>query len=188
MLQIGNTIISLDILRKKFICDIQQCKSACCIEGDTGAPLTDEEVEIISNNLPVILAYMGLEGIQTVEQKGFFMLDSENEKVTSLVNNKECVFLVFENNVGQCTIELAYNDKKTCFQKPLSCHLFPMRVKEYKNFRAINLIERDICKGAFISGEKRGMPVYRFLEMALIRKFGKEWYDELCYAAENLDL
>ncbi len=185
MLQIDNTIISLDLIEKKFVCDLQACKGECCVAGDSGAPLTINEISILEEIYPEIEPYLSDKGKKIIKEKGVFEIDIENDKVTPLIDNKECAYLVYENNIAVCAIEKAYFDKKINFRKPLSCFLYPVRIKEYKDFTAVNYDQWDICKPAQILGEKLGTPVYKFLKEPLIQKFGNEWFEKLEYAAKN---
>ena len=185
MLQIDNTLISLDLIEKKFVCDLKSCHGECCIAGDSGAPLTIDEISILEKIYPKIEPYLSHEGKKIINEKGVFEVDIENDTVTPLINNKECAYLIYENNIAVCGIEKAYNDKKINFQKPISCFLYPVRIKEYKDFTAVNYDEWDICKPARILGEKTGTPVYKFLKEPLIKRFGKKWFENLEFAAKN---
>lgn len=188
MLQIEDTIISLDLIEEKFICDIPKCLGACCIEGESGAPLEQEEVAIIEDLLPEIIDDLSEKSKEVISKEGVATVDQEGDLVTSIVNGKECVFTYFdEKGICNCAIEKAFNEGKTDFRKPISCYLYPVRIKQYKDFRGINIDKWDICKVARELGKKEGVPVYKFLEDPLIRKFGQDWYDQLCYAANNMD-
>ncbi|MBU0764274.1 MAG: DUF3109 family protein [Bacteroidetes bacterium] len=187
MLQIENTIVSLDIPEKKFYCDLKSCRGACCIQGESGAPLTDEETGILNEIFPVIKPFMQEDGIRTVEKHGIFVIDSDNEKVTPLIEGRECAFAAFKDNIAYCTIEYAYQKGLISFRKPVSCHLFPVRVKEYKDFTAVNFEDWKTCRTSGIYGEIHGIPLHEFLKEALIRRFGREWYDRLKYSADHLD-
>ncbi len=187
MLQIENTIISLDVLEKKFLCDISKCKGACCIHGDSGAPLDDNELTILEDIYPIIKEYLTEEGIKAVEEQGIHLIDSEGDNVTPLVNNKECAYTIVENGITLCAIEKAYNNKKVDFKKPVSCHLYPIRVKKYKDFDGVNYDQWDICKDAAVKGNRLGIPVYIAVKDALIRKYGKDWFDQLDYSYKNIE-
>jgi hypothetical protein len=186
MLQIQGSLISLDVIEKKFCCDLSKCKGACCIEGDSGAPLSDEETAIIEEEYEYFKAYMRPEGVESVEQQGTWVIDVENDKVTPLINGKECVYVIFEEGIAKCAIEKAFFENKTSFRKPISCHLYPIRTKKYRDFEAVNYYEWHICQPALIHGQETGLYVYKFLKDPLTRKFGKEWYKELTIAAEAL--
>lgn len=186
MLQIDNTIISLDIIESHFVCDLKKCLGKCCVLGDYGAPIEEQEIQIIEKNLDKIRPYMSPTGLSTIESTEFYTKDDENEYVTSLIDGKECVFVYFEENIAKCAIEKAYNDKKIAFQKPVSCHLYPIRIQKYNSFIAVNYNKWKICSTAIIKGDVTNIPVYRFLKDPLIRKFGKEWYEELEIAVQSL--
>ncbi len=187
MIQVDDKIISFDVFEKQFVCDLSACKGACCVEGDAGAPLADKELDILPNIYNEVKSYMRTEGIAEIEKQGFFVLDGDGDKTTPLVKNKECAFVVFdENNIAKCSIEQAYNDGKINFKKPISCHLFPIRIKEYRDFDAVNYEAINICKPACFCGESLRVPVYRFLKEPLIRLYGEEWYDKLTEAARLL--
>ena len=182
MIQVEDKIISLDIFEKHFVCDLNACKGACCIEGDAGAPLSREEEKILGKIYEKVKPYMREEGITEIENQGVAVYDEEGDLTTPLVNNKECAFVIFENGITKCTIEKAYNDGVVDFKKPISCHLFPIRIKEYRDFDAVNYEEIKICKPACECGSKLEVPVYVFLKEPLIRKYGEDWYKELLEA------
>ena len=186
MIQIEDKIISLDVFEKHFLCDLNACKGACCVEGESGAPLLKEEEEILNDIYESIKPYMKKDGIKEVENQGISVIDTEGELTTTLVNNKECSFVIFENGITKCTIEKAYLDGKVDFIKPISCHLFPIRIKPYRNFDAINYEKIKICKPACEFGRKSEVPVYDFLKTPLIRKYGKDWYGKLLEAVKLL--
>lgn len=185
MLQIDNTIISFDLIEKKFICDLKSCHGECCIAGDSGAPLTIDEISILEEIYPKIKPFLTDKGQKIIDEKGVFEIDIENDRVTPLIENKNCAYLIFEDNIAICGIEKAFLSKKINFRKPLSCFLYPIRIKEYKDFIAVNYDQWEICKPARVLGEKIGTPVYKFLKEPLIQKFGKEWFNKLDFAAKN---
>lgn len=186
MLQIDDKIMSLDVIEKRFVCDLGACKGACCVEGDSGAPLDMDELELIEEVYPIVHPYMREEGIDAVERQGAYTIDSDGDYVTPLINNKECAFVIFEDGVAKCAIEKAYFDKLIDWRKPVSCHLYPIRIKKYKDFDAVNYDKSDICKAAVKSGNDSGVVVYEFVKDALVRKYGEEFYSKLDYAAKNL--
>ena len=186
MIQVENKIISMDIFEKHFVCDLNACKGACCVEGDSGAPLLIEEEKILEDIYEKVKPYMREDGIDEVENQGVAVYDSDQELTTPLVNNRECAFVTFEKGISLCSIEKAYLDGETDFKKPISCHLFPIRIKEYRDFDAINYEEIKICEPACECGSKLEMPVYTFLKEPLIRKYGADWYNELLEAAKLL--
>ncbi|WP_423126474.1 DUF3109 family protein [Gaoshiqia sp. Z1-71] len=186
MLEIGKTIVSFDVLEEHFLCDLIKCKGSCCVEGESGAPLTQEEALTIEKDYPVIEPYMTPEGKTVVELQGTSMIDSDGDLVTPLVNNQECAFTFKdEHGITKCAIEKAFLEGKTDFRKPVSCHLFPIRITEYKRFDAINYQELDICKPGRDCGKGQKLPLFQFLKEPLIRKYGKDWYEQLSYAAEE---
>ena len=187
MLQIGKTIISLDVIQKEFCCDLDKCKGACCVDGDSGAPLTLDEAIQIEEMYPDFAEYLSDMNKAEIEKQGFSVIDSDGDLVTPIVGNNECVFtFTDEAGITKCAIEKAYFEKHLAFRKPVSCHLFPIRITEYKRFDAVNYQELDICKPGRICGKSNGMPLWQYLKEPLIRKYGQEWYKEFTYAAENL--
>ncbi|MCX6328829.1 MAG: DUF3109 family protein [Bacteroidia bacterium] len=186
MLRINDIIFSFDILEKKFKCDLPACKGNCCRYGDSGAPISKEEVHILDKIWPVVKAYLRPEGIKAIEERGISVIDFENDNVTPLIDNAECAYTVLEGNILRCGIEKAWADRKISFQKPVSCHLFPVRIKLFSDFKAVNYEELAICSGACKKGSREGIYVYEFLKEPLIRAFGEKIYKELCIAAEEL--
>jgi len=186
MLRIGDTIFSFDILEKKFRCSLPACQGNCCRYGDFGAPLSAAEVHILDDIWPEIIPYLRPEGVAALEEKGRSVTDIENEKVTPLIGNEECAYTVLKDNIFMCGIEQAWSDGKISFRKPLSCHLFPVRIKYYSDFKAVNYEELAICSPARKTGEEEGIYVYEFLKEPLIRVLGEECYQELCIAAIEL--
>ena len=184
MLEIGNTIVSLDLFTKYFICDYKACKGICCEDGDGGAPLTAEEDEKIKSILPEILPLLPRKAKEIIEKQGTSYIDEEGDLVTSIIGNRECVFSYRDKDGWKCAIETAYNAGKVDFKKPISCHLYPVRLTEYPKFTAVNFHKWDICDWALAYGKREKVPVYKFLKEPLIRKFGEEWYAELEEAAE----
>ncbi len=188
MIEIGRTIISRDIFEQQFICDLLKCKGACCVEGDSGAPLTPEEAEIIRKNYPEFEVYLPEEHKKEIVKQGYSVIDEDKDLVTPLVNNRQCAYSFYDENGSlKCSIEKAFNEGRTSFRKPMSCHLFPIRVTEYKRFDALNYEELDVCKPGRECGKSMKMPLYRFLKEPLVRKYGEEWYREVELAAEYLN-
>jgi len=186
MIQVQDKIISLDIFEKHFVCDLNACKGACCVEGDSGAPLLKEEEKILDEIYEKVKPYMRKEGITEIENQGVAVYDLEGDLTTPLINNRECAFVVEENGINLCSIEKAFIDEKIEFKKPISCHLFPIRIKEYRDFDAVNYEEIKICKPACECGNKLEVPVYAFLKEPLIRKYGEDWYNALFKIASSL--
>lgn len=188
MIQIGDAIVSFDIFVKKFSCDLTHCKGICCVEGDSGAPLEKEEPDRIRANYEQIRSYMKPEGIAAVEEQGFSIIDCEGDLVTPLMQGEACAYAIEENGNYWCAIEKAWSEGKCDFRKPISCHLYPIRITKYDGFEALNYNRWEICRCACLKGEKEGMPLYRFLKQALIDKYGEEWYEQLEYAAREIEL
>jgi hypothetical protein len=186
MLRIDDTIFSFDILEKQFKCDLPRCLGNCCRYGDSGAPLSDDEVDILEKIWPEVKPYLRPEGVDVIENEGTSILDFENDNVTPLIGKEECAYALLRENIFMCGIEKAYSEGKISFRKPLSCHLFPARIKKYSGFMAVNYQELSICHHAVESGRKEGVYVYEFLKIPLIRALGEETYNELCKAAEEL--
>jgi hypothetical protein len=186
MLRIDDTIFSFDILEKKFRCNLPKCLGSCCRYGDSGAPLSADEAQILKDIWVTVKPYLRSEGIAAIEEKGTSVTDFENDKVTPLIGNEECAYTIFKDNIYFCGIEKAWTDGKISFRKPLSCHLFPARIKYYSGFRAVNYEELTICSPARVTGEREGLFVYEFLKEPLIRALGQELYKELCIAAKEL--
>jgi hypothetical protein len=187
MLQIDDTLISLDIIEKKFACDILHCKGACCIEGDSGAPLEPEEAEKIKNDIEKIKPYLQKEGSKTIDKEGVYVIDSDGDMVTPLIDGAECAFTIFNNGIAQCGIEIAWQNGHSSLRKPISCWLYPVRINKYKSYSAVNYHKWDICKNALIKGTNENVPLYVFLKEPLIQRFDNEWYEQLKIAAEHLN-
>ena len=186
MIQIDDKLISEDLFSEEFVCNLAKCKGICCVEGDAGAPLDEDETRILDEIYPKIKSYLRPEGIQAIEEQGTYTLDFEGDLVTPLVNNAECAYVIFdEKGYTKCAIEKAYEDGVIDWQKPISCHLYPIRITEYSNFSAINYHEWDICSDACTLGKELGVKVYQFLKKPLIRKYGEEFYQTLSEAAEE---
>ena len=180
MFQLGKTIVSEDILEKDFICNLSACKGACCIDGDAGAPLGKDETKILEDIYPKVKPFLRQEGIDVIEAQGTFITTEDGEFETPLINGADCAYVIFDDkNVALCAIEEAYNQGEVTWKKPVSCHLYPIRVQNYTEFSAVNYHKWQICDDACILGEELGVPVYKFVKEALIRKFGEDWYAEL---------
>jgi len=180
MLIVGDKLVSEDLFEKQFVCDLNACKGACCVEGDAGAPIREDEVGVMEDELHNILPFLTEEGRAVIKAEGSFTIDYEGDLVTPLVDNKHCAYTVFdEKGIAGCGIELAWKAGKTTFRKPVSCHLYPVRVQEQKEYTELNYHKWNICKPACACGSKLKVPVYKFLKEALIRAYGEEWYAEL---------
>lgn len=188
IIQVGNVLVSPDIFTEKFCCDLDKCKGQCCVEGDAGAPVTLDEIGGIEDSLDTVWTDMSASAQAIVDKQGVAYVDQEGDLVTSIVNGKDCVFTCYENGCCLCALERAYRSKKTDFVKPISCALYPIRVKAFNNDTfGINYNRWDVCKDAVIKGKELNLPVYKFLEGPLTRRFGVEWYKELCEVAEQLE-
>ncbi len=180
MFQLGKTIVSEEVIKKDFVCNLSACKGACCIDGDAGAPLDKEEIEMLEAIYPKVKPFLREEGIKAIEEQGTYITTEEGELETPLINNADCAYVVFdENEVAMCGIEEAYNQGEINWKKPVSCHLYPVRVSDYTEFSAVNYHRWQICDDACELGNELGVPVYKFVKEALIRKFGEDWYMEL---------
>lgn len=185
MLQIGNTLVSLDLIEKFFCCDLDKCHGECCIEGDAGAPVSNEELDKIKEILPEIWDDLLPQAKEVINRQGVGYVDEDGDLVTSIVDGKNCVFTCYgENGMCFCAIEKAFREGRIDFYKPISCHLYPVRLTEYPTFTSVNYHRWKICKAAEVLGRSSNIRLYQFLEQPLVRKFGKEWYDELCIACE----
>ena len=187
MLQIQDTIISLDIIEESFVCDLSICKGVCCVEGNSGAPVEESEIACLEKALPCVWDDISPDAKKVIEKQGTVYRDIEGEYVTSIVAGADCVFTCYdENGCCQCALEKAFKEGKIDFYKPISCHLYPVRVARYKGFRAVNYHRWSVCQAAVALGKKQGVKVYQFLKEPLIRKFGEEWYEQLCIASKEL--
>lgn len=187
VIEIGDKLVSTELFEKEFVCNLGACKGVCCVEGDDGAPLTLDEVDKLEENIEDIKPYMNKAGLEQIAKEGVFYMDRDNEPVTALNEGKECSFVTKqEDGIYKCTIEQAYNDGKIDFNKPISCHLYPIRVKEYKSFTSLNYDSWPICSDACKLGEELKVSVYRFLKDPILRAYGADFYAELEKAAEEL--
>lgn len=180
MFQLRKTIVSEDLLEKDFVCNLSACKGACCIDGEAGAPLNKEETKKLEEIYPKVKPFLRKEGIDAIEEQGVWITSDFGELETPLVNHKECAYVIFDDKeTALCGIEEAYNKGVIDWKKPISCHLYPVRIKEYSEFAAVNYNKWDICDDACVLGKELQVPVYRFVKEALIRKFGEAWYSDL---------
>jgi hypothetical protein len=172
--------VSDDIADEMFICDLEKCKGACCVEGELGAPLADHELAILDSELESIRPFLSKEGLAEIEKQGSSVLDPDGEYSTPTINGRECVYAVYEKD-GKlaCGIEKAWQAGKSGFRKPISCHLYPIREVRYPKFLALNYHKWGICSPACALGKKMNLPLYKFLKEPLIRRFGDDWYHEL---------
>ncbi|MFT4522490.1 MAG: hypothetical protein ACI8ZN_001440 [Bacteroidia bacterium] len=183
-----NTLISDALLQERFACNVSVCKGACCIEGDKGAPITEDEITIIENDLPAIYTELSDEHKSFIDANGFWERDTDGEAVTTCLPDGRCAFVhTRKNGTLSCAIENAYYNNKTTFIKPISCHLYPVRIKQFDSYTALNYHESNLCKAACARGQEENVKVYQFVENALRRRFGDAWYDALVEIDEGLD-
>lgn len=185
MIIIGQTLVSEELLEEQFVCDLNACKGACCIEGESGAPLEQDELLKLEDSLEAVRPYMRPEGIAVIDAEGPYTVDVDGDFVTSLVGKHgECAFVTFdEKGIAKCSLEQAYNDGRTSWKKPISCHLYPIRLAQLKEYVAVNYHRWQVCEPACACGKSLKVPVYKFLKEPLIRRFGEAWYSELEEAA-----
>ncbi|TXE16279.1 DUF3109 family protein [Psychroserpens burtonensis] len=186
MFQLGKTIVSEDIIEKDFLCNLSACKGACCIDGDAGAPLEAKEAQILKEIYPKLKPFLRQEGIDAIEKQGTSTTTSFGDLETPLIHGADCAYVIFDDKkTALCGIEEAYNQGEVSWKKPVSCHLYPVRVKEYSEFSAVNYDKWEICDDACALGKELQVPIYKFVKEALIRKFGEDWYMELENVAEK---
>ncbi|HSW68233.1 MAG TPA: DUF3109 family protein, partial [Bacteroidales bacterium] len=176
---INNILVSDEVMTTYFACDIGRCKGACCVAGEAGAPLLDEEIGLLEDYLDDIIPYMTARGVATIRQTGVFCYDAEGGYVTPLNEGKECAFAFFTGGIARCAIEKASEHGIVPIPKPISCHLYPVRATFNGSFYRLNLHKWSICAKGYVRGRKDGLLLYRFLKQALIRKFGAGWYETL---------
>ena len=187
MFQLGKALISEDIIEKDFVCNLSACKGICCVSGEAGAPLDEEETEILNAIYPKVKPFMRSKGIAAVESQGAFVTTADGDLETPLVKGEECAYVVFnEKGTALCAIEEAYNKGVVGWKKPISCHLYPIRITDYTEFSAVNYHKWEICDDACSLGKELKVPVYKFVKEALIRKFGEDWFAELEKVASEM--
>lgn len=190
ILQIGEILISSDILTAEFCCDLDVCKGACCVEGDAGAPITLDEVMLIEEQVDEVWDELSASAQATIDKQDVAYTDQEGDLVTNIVNGKDCVFTCYENGLCLCALERAARRKASGtspFIKPISCALYPIREKTFSDGTiALNYHQWDVCRCAREKGKSLHLPVYQFLKEPLIRRFGEDWYKELCDVADDL--
>ncbi len=179
MFQLGKTIVSEDILEKEFVCNLSACKGGCCIDGDAGAPLAESEKVILEEIYPAVKPFLRPEGVAAIEEQGTWVIGTDGTLETPLIDNKDCAYVIFDGQTALCGIEQAYNQGLISWKKPVSCHLYPIRVKDFFEFAAVNYDRWEICDDACSLGKELEVPVYKFVKEALVRRFGADWYAEL---------
>jgi hypothetical protein len=185
MMKVGEILVSDDVREKEFVCNLEKCKGACCVEGDFGAPLDEDELAILEEIYPKVKPYLSKEGIAVIEKTGTHTVDEDGDLVTPVIDGRECVYAIYDKKgVLKCGIEQAYYDGKVSWKKPISCHLYPIRITKKKEFEALNYHKWHICSPACALGKELQVPVYKFLKDPLIRKYGEAWYEDLLKAIE----
>ena len=187
ILQVGDVLLSPDIITEYFCCDYEKCKGACCIEGDAGAPVTLEEISEIENSLDDVWDELSASAQTVIDKKGVAYSDRDGDLVTSIVGGRDCVFTCYENGSCLCALEKAFIQGKTTFCKPISCSLYPIREKQFSNgMIGLNYHRWEVCKDAVIKGKNNNIRVYEFLKEPLTRRFGSQWYEELQELAKTV--
>ncbi|HMP99155.1 MAG TPA: DUF3109 family protein [Cyclobacteriaceae bacterium] len=186
MIKIDNVILSDDIKEQFFVCDLEKCKGACCVEGEWGAPLEADELPILDEILEDVKPYLTKAGLKAIAKHGPYILDGDNEYSTTTIGGKECAFAYYDDRgILKCGIEKAHQEGKVDFKKPISCHLYPIRITKYDNYDAVNYHRWHICSPACTLGEALKVPLYVFLKDSLIRKYGRTWYNKLVKVIEQ---
>lgn len=185
MLQIKDTLVSLDLAERFFCCDLDQCLGQCCIDGDAGAPITEAEREILEDLTPALMPELLPVAQEEIKTNGVAYVDEEGDLVTSIIDGRNCVYTCYaEGGKCLCAIDRAYREGRCSWRKPISCYLYPLRLTEYPTFTAVNYHRWKICRSAESNGRKLGIRLYQFMREPLIERFGQEWYDELVEACE----
>lgn len=189
MVQHDNVLLSDDIFDHHFVCDLTKCKGACCVEGDAGAPLEESELDLLEKDFTAIKPYLSPVGLQEIENQGLYTIDDDGDFTTPIIKGRECAYAVYEESgLLACGIEKAWKEGKTTFQKPMSCHLYPIRAKTFGEQTVLNYDRWHICAPACDLGKSLKIRVFEFLKAPLIRKFGEKWYQELDTIASELTL
>jgi hypothetical protein len=187
MIELEDKVVSYDIVREKFVCDLAKCKGICCVEGESGAPLEDEEVKMLEEEYNRIKPFLRQPGIKAIEKQGTAVRDADQEMVTPLVDGKrECAYALFEEGIARCGIEKAWEEGATRFRKPVSCHIYPIRVKQYSSLQAVNYDRWKVCDPARSNGDRENVPVFHFVREAIERKFGRDFYQKLQIISDGL--
>ena len=185
MKKVGSILVSDELKSVRFVCKLAACCGDCCVEGDAGAPLEEQEISVLEDHIDEIRNFMDPEGISVVDRKGVFDYDVDGSFVTPLVDNRECAFVVHEKGINYCAIERAWSMGRIPFQKPISCHLYPVRLSKVGEYTAVNYHRWHICEPALDYGSEKGVPLYEFLKAPLTRKFGERWYRSLLKAMKQ---
>ena len=187
MIIVDNILVSEELIHECFCCNLSECCGECCIEGDAGAPIEPEEVADLEDCYPVFKKYMTEEGVRCVEKNGTFDYDMEGEFVTPLLQDEACAYVYYEDGIAKCAIEKAFLNGEIDFRKPISCHLYPIRIKKLPDYEALNYHHWFVCAPACETGEKMGVRVYQFLKEPLIRRYGEDWYQRLVAAVQEVE-
>ena len=187
MFQLGKTLVSEEIIKNDFLCNLSACKGACCIDGEAGAPVEPEERKILEDIYPKVKPYLRQKGIEAIEEQGVYITRENGEIETPLIDGADCAYVTFDDKgTALCGIEEAYNQGDIDWKKPVSCHLYPVRIQDYSTFSAVNYHRWEICDDACSLGAELQVPIYKFVKEALIRKYGEDWYHELEKVAEEV--
>lgn len=189
IIDINGILISSEILTEYFCCDYEKCKGICCVEGDAGAPVTMGEIAGIEDALDTVWGDLSASAQSVIDKQGVAYTDKDGDLVTSIVRGKDCVFTCYDGDNCLCALEKAFRSGKTRFCKPISCALYPIREKKFSGgLIGLNYNRWAVCHDAVEKGKALHLPVYKFLKEPLIRRFGQEWYDELCKVATLFDI
>lgn len=187
MIEIDGKVINTEIFRRRFICDISKCKGTCCYDGDSGAPLEEDELEKLTEVYPTVKPYLSDEENEEIAKQGLWVTDRDGDLVTPIIRGCECVYTNREEDgTWSCAIEKAYREGKTKWRKPISCYLYPIRISKTRKYEMLNFHEWEVCRPAVELGEKVGTPAYKFLKEPIIAKYGEEFYNELEQVEEEL--
>jgi len=180
MIKINDTLVSDELIERFFVCDLERCKGACCVEGDLGAPLEKDELKLIHDSFKYVSPYISDESKIQIKKQGHYIKDFEGDYSTPTIKGRECVYAVYgDKGILHCGFELAWKDGKSTFRKPISCHLYPVRIKSDIHNYLVNYDKWSICNPACKLGKAVNVPLYLFVKEALIRKFGSEWFNKL---------
>lgn len=188
MMQVGEVLVSDEVKSVEFVCHLEKCKGACCVEGELGAPLDEDELPIMKDIQQAVMPYLTAEGKKAIAEQGPYLLDEDGDYSTPTIGGRECAYAHYDaRGVLKCGIEQAYLDGKITYRKPISCHLYPIRITKKKDFEAVNYHKWSICSDACTLGKSLQVPLYKFLKDPLIRKYGEAWYADLIEQIEALE-
>ncbi len=188
MMQVGEVLVSDEVKSVEFVCHLEKCKGACCVEGELGAPLDEDELPVMKEIQQAVMPYLTAEGKKAIAEQGPYLLDEDGDYSTPTIGGRECAYAHYDaKGVLKCGIEQAYLDGKITYRKPISCHLYPIRITKKKDFEAVNYHKWSICSDACTLGKSLQVPLYKFLKDPLIRKYGEAWYADLVSQIEALE-